>query len=64
MLFRSEISMGLYTSDEIVEGDFKDNEVTYDIGEQVKQEILENENKIDFPPEDAVIESKGEKIRE
>lgn len=59
-----EISMGLYTSDEIVEGDFKDNEVTYDIGEQVKQEILENENKIDFPPEDAVIESKGEKIRE
>lgn len=59
-----EISMGLYTSDEIVEGDFKDNEVTYDIGEQVKQEILENENKIDFPPEDAVIESKGEKIKE
>lgn len=42
-----EISMGLYTSDEIVEGDFKEYPLE-DMQKQVEAEIAENANSVDF----------------
>ena len=51
-----EISMGLYTSDEVIEGDFKE----YPIGDmkaQVEEEIANNANTVDF---EEVVEPQDE----
>ena len=50
-----EISMGLYTSDEIIEGDFKEYPLE-DIKSQVEEEIASNQNSVDFPEDDVVAE--------
>ena len=53
-----EISMGLYTSDEIIEGDFKEYAIE-SVQEQVKREISQNANKEEFVFEEpAQIEEK------
>lgn len=54
-----EISMGLYTSDEIIEGDFKEYPVE-SVQEQVAREISQNANKEEFIIEEpAQIEEKA-----
>lgn len=50
-----EISMGLYTSDEIIEGDFKEYPLE-DIKSQVEEEIASNQNSVEFPEDDVVAE--------
>lgn len=50
-----EISMGLYTSDEIIEGDFKEYPLE-DIKSQVDEEIASNQNSVEFPEDDVVAE--------
>lgn len=50
-----EISMGLYTSDEIIEGDFKEYPLE-DIKSQVEEEIESNQNSVEFPEDDVVAE--------
>lgn len=52
-----EISMGLYTSDEIVDGDFKEYPIE-DMQEQVQREIEQNANSQDF--EETIDKPKGE----
>lgn len=52
-----EISMGLYTSDEIVDGDFKEYPLE-DMQEQVQREIEQNANTQDF--EEVIDEPKDE----
>lgn len=59
-----EISMGLYTSDEILDGDFKEYPLE-DMAEQFKKEIAENQNSEDFivdsPAVEVTEESKSDK---
>lgn len=50
-----EISMGLYTSDEIIDGDFKEYPLE-DMAEQVKREIAENANSKDFVADVPAVE--------
>ena len=52
-----EISMGLYTNDEVVDGDFKEYPLE-DMQEQVQREIAQNANSQDF--EESVTEPQSE----
>lgn len=48
-----EISMGLYTSDEILDGDFREYPLE-DMAEQVKKDIQQNANSEDFIVDDVI----------
>lgn len=56
-----EISMGLYTSDEIMDGDFKDYSIE-DVQEQVHKEIANNANSVEFPDEDVVADTQAVEV--
>lgn len=45
-----ELTMGLYTKEEIIDGDFKEYKIV-DVQEQAHEEIVKNANSMDFEPE-------------
>ena len=57
-----ELTMGLYTKEEIIDGDFKEYKIE-DVQEQAHEEIVQNANSVDFEPEETagtVTESDGQ----
>ena len=56
-----EISMGLYTSDEIMDGDFKDYSME-DVQEQVHKEIANNANAVEFPDAEVVADTQAVEV--
>lgn len=46
-----ELTMGLYTKEEIIDGDFKEYKIE-DVQEQAHEEIVQNANSMDFKPEE------------
>ena len=53
--------MGLYTSDEIMDGDFKDYSME-DVQEQVHKEIANNANAVEFPDTEVVADTQAVEI--
>ena len=47
-----ELTMGLYTKEEIIDGDFKEYKIE-DVHEQAREEIVQNANSVDFEPEES-----------
>lgn len=47
-----ELTMGLYTKEEIIDGDFKEYKIE-DVQEQAHEEIVQNANSVDFEPEES-----------
>jgi hypothetical protein len=54
-----EISMGIYTTDEIIDGDFKEYKYT-DTQQEVENEIEQNAQSVEFVDAEIVEEIPGE----